>query len=229
MIAIFRIYPIAAWVRNIVPQSTNAPNDEDRQEIMNGVRRQLPTSAFYVLQGQIVLLILSLYANNITIAGYGALLRIIALLAPVRTLNNAFFVPIAAKAKFNVCRTILLLSAASAIPGIALIFIGLLFPDALLLLIGPQYRNLQDEIIIMVFSAAFMITGGSFWNLVIHRGWVKRSVLQIPINIMWILIAALTLDLSTISGALILNAGFTGSSIIIGLTELWLNSRTRST
>lgn len=229
LMAVARIFPIDAWVYKIVPRPMGIPKANELQEIMDGVRRQLPTSAFYVMQGQIVLLLLSRHADTATIAGYGAMLRIIALLAPVRTLNAAFCIPLAAKAKKNVGPTILLLAAANALPCGMLIAIGLLFPQAVLWLIGPQYGHLHDEMLVMIFSTAFIITGGSFWNLVAHRGWVKRSILQIPLGVIWVLIAGYIVDLSTISGALILNAGFTGPSVIIGVVEMWLNRQQRST
>lgn len=223
LLALLRIYPISTWVFRIIPRPTRPAEPEVLKEIMVGVRRQLPTAGFYVMQGQIVLLLLSLHAGPAVIAGYGAMQRIMALFAPARVLNMAFCVPIAAKAKRHVGRTILLLTCANALPGLAMIAFALLFPNAVLWLIGPNYAHLEAEMYIMVLTTAFTLTGSAFWNLVAHRGWVKYSLAQIPLGLLWMVGGGYILDLSTITGALILSAGFTLPSIIIGALEMYLH------
>lgn len=222
LMAVLRIFPINRWVFQLIPRPDKPPMPEDSKEVMDGVRSQLPVDAFYVLQGQIVLLLLSLHATTAVIAGYGAMSRIVALMAPIRVLNEAFYIPIAAKANRRVVvRTILLLSCANAIPGLCLITITLLFPSHVLWLVGPQYAHLEEEMYVMVFATAFSLTGGMFWNLVAHQGWMKYAFLQIPVWFLWVFGAEYIVDLSTISGALILNAGFTLPSVLIGIFELY--------
>lgn len=221
VISIGRVFPIRAWVERIAPHRPGPPLPEDVSEVVTGVRRQLPTSAFYVMQGQIVLLILSIHADNVAIAGFGALMRIAALFAPLRALNVAFFVPIAARAKSRIPRTILLLTSLNAIPGLMLVLLAATVPAAIIWLIGPQYADLEDEVLVMAICVTFTFTASTLWTLVSNRGWVKHSIAQIPIGLIWIAIATHFLDLSTISGALFLNAGFSLGPVLVGLTELW--------
>lgn len=222
LMAVLRVFPINRWVFQLIPQPDKPPLPEDSKEIMAGVRSQLPIDAFYVLQGQIVLLLLSIHATTAVIAGYGAMCRIVALMAPIRVLNEAFYIPIAAKADRRVVgRTIFLLSCANAVPGLCLIMISLLVPSSVLWLVGPQYAHLEKEMYVMVVATAFSLTGGMFWNLVAHQGWMKFAYLQIPVWLLWVFGAGYIVDLSTISGALILNAGFTLPSVLIGIFELY--------
>lgn len=222
LVAVVRIWPIRAWIFNILPKPTTAsPRPEDVEEIVTGVKRQLPVEAFYVSQMQIVLLLLSFRADAAVIAGFGALMRIAALLGPIRMVNAAFFVPIAAQAKVRVVQKILGLTVLISVPGLALVLVALLWPGVLLWLLGENYAHLRSEILIMALCVAFVQTGGEYWNLIAHRGWVEYSIFQIPLGILWVVASLFWLDLSSISGALVLNAGFTLPAFLIGTLELW--------
>ncbi|WP_376870722.1 hypothetical protein [Albirhodobacter sp. R86504] len=220
LVALARIWPIRKWVFQIVPRVTTQPRAEDVEEIVSGVRRQLPVEAFYVSQAQIVLLLLAFKADATVIAGFGALMRISALLGPIRVVNAAFFVPIVARAKDSVIQKIFGLTALISIPGLILLAIAVVIPNALLWLLGENYAHLKSEIVVLAICVAFIQTGGEYWNMIAHRGWVEYSLAQIPLGFMWIGGAVLWLDLSTISGALILNAGFTVPAILIGTLEI---------
>lgn len=220
LVALVRIWPIRKWVFQIVPRVTAQPRIEDVEEIVTGVKRQLPVEAFYVSQAQIVLLLLAFKADATVIAGFGALMRISALLGPIRVLNAAFFVPIVAQAKERVIQKIFALTALISIPGLILLAISVAIPNALLWLLGENYGHLQSEIIVMAVCVAFIQTGGEYWNMIAHRGWVEYSIVQIPLGFMWFGGALVWLDVSTISGALILNAGFTAPAILIGTLEV---------
>lgn len=219
LVALVRIWPIRKWVFKIVPRVTSEPRASDVEEIVTGVKRQLPVEAFYVSQAQIVLLLLAFKADATVIAGFGALMRISALLGPIRVVNAAFFVPIVAQAKECVIRKIFALTALISIPGLMLLAIAIVMPNALLWLLGENYAHLKTEIIVLAICVAFIQTGGEYWNMIAHRGWVEYSIAQIPLGFLWVGGALLWLDVSTISGALILNAGFTVPAILIGTLE----------
>jgi len=220
LVAVARVWPIRTWVFRIVPRSVTGPRPADVEEIATAVKRQLPVEAFYVSQMQIVLLLLSFRADLSVIASFGALMRIAALLLPFRMVSGAFFVPYVAQAKQRVASKILGLAALMSLPGLALVAIALLEPGALLWLLGENYAHLRSEILIMAICVAFMQVGGEYWNLIAHRGWVEYSVFQIPLGFLWVAAAMWLLDLSTVSGALVLNAGFTLPAIVIGTIEL---------
>lgn len=220
LVAVVRIWPIRSWVSKTLPQDVAPPRAADIAEIVIGVKRQLPVEAFYVSQMQIVLLLLSFRADAIIIAEFGAMMRIAALLGPVRVVNAAFFIPLAAQAKERVATKILALAALISLPGLALIMIASISPDILLWLLGENYAHLRTEVVIMAICAVFIQTGGEYWNLIAHRGWVEYSIFQIPLGILWVVISFFLLDMSSVSGALILNAGFTLPAFFIGTLEL---------
>lgn len=172
---------------------------------------------------QIVMFVLAFRSDPAVIAGFGALMRLAALLAPIRVLNNAFFIPFVARAKEHVALKIIGISALMSLPGFTMTAIAFLFPNLLLWLLGPNYSHLHQELLVMTLCLTFTQASGEFWNLVAHRGWVKYSSLQVLIGFAWVGIAFTLLDLTTISGALILNAGFAIGNVLIGALELYLN------
>lgn len=213
LVAILRIRPIIMWIHKLLPAGAHTSNPSDLAEMKAGVRRQMPVEIFYVFQAQIVLFVLSYFATSTDVAGYGALSRITQLLLPFQAFMYAFCVPIFARSTSKQGTLLLGLVALASLPGIMLIGVAALQPSMLLWLIGPNYADLQQETLIAAAVAAFSSAAGTAWSLVAHRGLVRWSWLQIPIGLIWCVIASLIFNLGTIKGALLLQGGFS-----IGLT-----------
>lgn len=150
------------------------------------MKHQLPVEAFYVSQMQIVLLLLAFRADATVIAGFGALMRIAALLGPIRMVNSAFFIPIVAQAKTRVGLKILGFTALIGLPCLILLGLTILWPDMVLALLGEKYAGLRNEVAVMGVATLLSVSSGAFWNLVAHRGWVEFTLFQIPIAAAWV-------------------------------------------
>lgn len=214
LVAIFRIYPIIKWIKQLLPVGTHISQPADLAEMKAGVRRQMPVEIFYVFQAQIILFVLTYFASSTEVAGYGALARITQLLLPFQAFIYAFCVPIFSRSTNKQGALLLALIGLASLPGLVLIAIAGLQPSMLLWLIGPNYENLQQEILTAAIVAAFTSTAGAAWSLVAHRGLVRWSWLQIPIGLVWCSIAPFILDLNTINGALLLQSGFSIGLIV---------------
>ncbi|MGP5107651.1 hypothetical protein [Pseudomonas helleri] len=228
LVAILRIRPIIMWIHKLLPAGAHTSNPSDLAEMKAGVRRQMPVEIFYVFQAQIVLFVLSYFATSTDVAGYGALSRITQLLLPFQAFMYAFCVPIFARSTSKQGTLLLGLVALASLPGIMLIGVAALQPSMLLWLIGPNYADLQQETLIAAAVAAFSSAAGTAWSLVAHRGLVRWSWLQIPIGLIWCVIASLIFNLGTIKGALLLQGGFSIGLIVAATMDFIRQPRTGS-
>jgi len=208
LVAILRIWPINRWIQRLLPETGHTARKDDKAEINRIVLRQLPVELFYVGQGQIILLFLTLYGSTGGIAGYGALGRIAQLLLPLQAFSYAFCMPIFAREKRRPILVLAGLIGLCATPGLLLIGCALAAPWALLWLIGPHYAHLGGTLLVCAVTTALSSVIGIAWSLVAHRGWNRFTWLQIPIGVAWCAMAPLFLKVGTIEGALWLQCGF---------------------
>ncbi len=220
LIALLRIRPILQWVQKVAPASPTPALAEDVSEISSNARRQIPVELFYIMQGQAVLLFLALWGSTQETAGYGALTRIAQLLLPVQAFTYAFCVPYFAKAQDRIVRRFFQLLFMLALPGISLAVFVAFFPDWVLIIIGPNYAGLESELLWAALATGFTSVAGNAWSLVAHRGWIRWSWIQIPLGVVWCLIALTVLPLGTITGALIFQGGFAVGLVVATALEL---------
>jgi O-antigen/teichoic acid export membrane protein len=226
LVAIVRIGPVVRWIRRLLPDIRISSLPADTREIRSVAMRQMPVELFYVFQSQIVILLLSSFGSTANVAGFGAIGRISQLLVPVSALSYAFCVPIFARATTMVVPILVTLVALSSIPGIMLILASFVSPSALLWLIGPNYSGLHEELVVCSLVGAINSIAGIAWNLAAHRGWNRWAWLQIPIGLVWCIVAPKILDVGSISGALLLGGGFSIGLIVSTVADV-INGRRR--
>lgn len=210
LVALLRIVPILKWIDQLLPkEKPKAPLDTDLTEIKTGVKRQMPVELYTVFQSQLILIVLTFYGTVNEVAGFGALTRINQLLLPVEALTFAFLIPYFSRTnKIQAFKIYFPLVLVTLIPGFMLLSLAVIFPQILLWIVGPNYANLNNELIIAVSVAVFLRGTHTAWALLAHRGWVKFSWVQIPVGLSLCLISPLVLDLSKLSDALLLQLAF---------------------
>ena len=220
-IAALRVGPIVHWIRAIVPASpNNQPSDDDYNYVRKTALRQVPSEIFMVFQTQIMLFALSFFAGTTSVADYGALSRIGQLLNPIQTLSYSLLIPIFSSATDRILSRFVSTSLLCSLPAVLLVLVSWLFPNTVLLLIGAKYADLQGPLLIAMVNAAVYSSLGIAWNLLAHRGLNHYAWLQIPVGLGWCLSAPLLLDLSRLSGALWLQAGFSLGYLVAIIAEI---------
>lgn len=210
LVALLRIGPILKWIDLLLPkEKPKVPLDTDLTEIKTGVKRQMPVELYTVFQSQIILIVLTFYGTVNEVAGFGALTRINQLLLPVEALTFAFLIPYFSRSNtIQAFKIYFPLVFVTLIPGFMLLILAIFFPQILLWIVGPNYADLNHELIIAVCVAVFLRATHTAWALLAHRGWVKFSWVQIPVGLSLCVISPLFLDLSKLSDALLLQLAF---------------------
>jgi O-antigen/teichoic acid export membrane protein len=187
---------------------TQPPNAEYKTEILKIVKRILPSAVYFSFLGQITIWLVSIIGNTSTLAQAGALSRLSMTLTVFTILISTLIVPRFARLPAN--REALLKNYLGIHLGVLLVCIGIvlatfLFPSQILWILGNQYSNLSHELLLSIIGSCLNIIVGTSFSLYSNRGWVVSPMFGIPVNLLVIVLCIKLLDLSTLSGVLILN------------------------
>lgn len=190
-----------------------------RHEILSFVKRILPATIYYCVSGQITVWLISIFGSTSSIAEVGALGRLAMILTALNAMFATLVMPRFARIPEN-SRNVLrryvhihLLLFAFVIGVIAFVS---LFPDQILWVLGKEYSNLKDELILSIIGSCFTLVAGISNSLAASRGWAMNPFVGIPIGIGIIILAILATDFSTTSGALLFN-------MLVGIASALVN------
>jgi O-antigen/teichoic acid export membrane protein len=227
--ALFRVNPIMKWVNSHFESNQHIENESYTKEMKHCVKHQMPVDIYMVLQAQVILLMLTYFAGSAQIAEYGALNRLLALFAPINAFVYAFCVPIFNRKIVNSGKVLLFMLAVTSIPGVLVVIIANNFPDILLWLIGENYNHLEKELLVASLVFLFSSIVGTFWTLLAHKGMYRWTLLQIPIGVVWFILAIWVLDLSKVTDAFILQGGFSISLLTVALMGYFFRTNKATT
>ncbi len=224
--AALQVWILRRWVKASIVW--NAPEStEYRGRILSIVKRQAPITIFHCVQGQIIVLLISIFGNEDRVAEIGALGRFAILFTLISSVMNGIIVP-----RFARCQDRALLrrrywqvAGGFALLAGSLVALSAAFPRLLLWVIGAQYANLENEVWLMMLNAAL---GGLFVCLVsltYSKGWILPAAIIIPIEITMQVALVLMFDMSTVRGVLFL--GCIGNVPGILLTIIVAHLKTR--
>lgn len=178
------------------------------KEIINLVKRILPTSIYYCLSGQITIWIISIFGNTTSLAQLGALTRLSVMLSIFNTLLTTLVIPrfaiIALDKKILLQRFIQIMLIVTFLLSF-IILIVYFFPKPILWILGNGYKGLNYELLLSIIGSCISLLSGISFSLYSSRGWAMSPAVLISINVLAIIIFASILDLSSLTGVLFLN------------------------
>ena len=198
--------------------SQQKPDDKIRNEILVVVGRMMPESIFYCVSGQITIWILSLFGNVNSLASIGAIGKFGVVFNFFAVIFGILIVPEFAKLvmiKSNLKRAIMAVLAGCFLLTIIVISITSIFSDELLWILGEQYQNLNNELVLSMICACISFFQVCFFGLNSSRGWIINPILYISMVILSIILAILIFDVSTLTGVLYFNIAVTSVQAII--------------
>jgi O-antigen/teichoic acid export membrane protein len=163
----------------------------------------IPT-LFFVVQGQLGVWLLGLLGRVQSVADLGALSRFAVLLSIITAAGNQVAAPSFARADSpdalarQVRRVVTLSLSAFATPALVLVAL----PQQALQLLGPAYTHLAQELRLVVAVALLTHLTAVTWALATAKGWVRGAWLVVPVASCAQAVAVLSLEVSTVAGAL---------------------------
>lgn len=215
-----RIRPVRAWVHQAVDGHRMVHEEGAVRRVRTIALRQVPVDVFSVVQAQAALFFLTASSANFELATYGALGRVVQLLAPFTALSLAFFTPAFAKAQDRIVPHIAGYAILGTLPALGFVALSFAAPQAVLFLLGPVYKTQVVPLQIFALCTFATTLVSQIWSLTAHRGWNKWSWVRIPIGLAWIAIAPFVLPVHTAEGAFIFFAGFSLGTLLSIILDL---------
>jgi len=179
---------------------------EVEKNILNIVKRTLPGAIYYCLSGQITIWLLTLFGTVNSIASLGALTRLTVFLNMFTVLFSTIFIPRFAKLEnsYRVLMVALMQFMFIVIlVCMAAITITWLADDSILCILGPEYRNLNHELLLSIIISCMNMISGLFFTLSSSKGWVINPILLIGGNIFSIILGVMLFNVSNLYGILL--------------------------
>lgn len=200
---------------------------DDRRAMLVAFKNQLLNGIYFALQPQITVWILTIFGTVETVAQVGALGRLAIALSLVSSAFSSLAVPRFARHAdlAHVRRWYLLLVGAMSAIGLSLIAGALLFPGPILAVLGPQYRGLERELAWMVGATAVSLVASAAYLLNSARGWVRGVWIGVPATLLVQIALVMNVDLSSIRGAILMQASAFAAPLAINLAIGLVNMR----
>ena len=177
-------------------------NSEYRRETISFLKPDLLNSIYLIVQGQIAIVLMSIFLDTSAISDVTVLGRLMVVLAILHATLSAALMPVFAreqdmgrlKGKFlrAVAIYVFILATVCAV--------AYWFPQPLLWVLGSQYANLEKELFVTVIGSCFFQLIAFMYGLIAAKGWMRFQWLYVPFTLVNHLILILTLDLHSQMG-----------------------------
>ena len=195
-------------------------NPEDREAMRGFIRSQAANAVFFCLQGQITVLLISIFGREVSsVAEVGALGRLAMIFAVLSNLLANVFAPAFARCQsrrklgWQYCLII------GGVGGFSFLLIAAaaFFPNGFLFVLGSKYAHLERELLLMVGGAVLTAMAGTLWSLNAAKAWIAGSWLYIPLTLATQLALIPFTDFSSVSGVLTFNLVSAIPSLLLNL------------
>jgi O-antigen/teichoic acid export membrane protein len=180
----------------------------------------VPQAIFFALQAQISLFLITFFGHTQGVSSVGALARLGQIFIIFKQANMLFIEPYFAKLPVTRVRsryTFTLLVAAMI--SLAVMQLTFFYPEALLWLLGPQYRDLRFEVQLAVAASAVSFFSSVLWTIHSARRFVfwwnvaLSMVLTLVVQVLFVI----NVDMSTVRNVLMLNLAMNLTSLSINI------------
>lgn len=207
------------YARGVVDLQANE-NPDDRKAMLGFIRNQAPNAIFFCLQGQITILLITIFGHRAgAVAEVGALGRLAMIFAVLGNLITNIFAPAFARCQDPRKLGWLYAGIAGAVLSFSLLVLsGAAFlPNQFLFVLGNRYSHLQYELLLMVGGATLNMITSTLWTLNASRAWIVGSWLYIPLTLGTQLLLIPFIDFSTVTGVLTFNLFSVVPSLLLNL------------
>ena len=194
------------WIKSTI--NPDAPiNKEDQRSIRKLVNSQLPSTIFFCLQGQSTIWLISIFGSTQNIAEVGALSRLSVLFTIIMSTMTSIVLPSFSRSQsFDLLvKRYWQILVACLIFSISLVLVSLFFSGELLWILGSQYANLKNEIILIMISSSVNSFAAILWSINSSRGWMNLAWLFPPVIIFSQIFLLFFLDISSVQGVILFN------------------------
>jgi hypothetical protein len=196
------------------------PSKEKRKAIVHLALPNMPNAIFYALQGQVSLLLITIFGHTSAVASIGALGRLSQIFALFAQMNPLLVEPYFAKLSRARLKANYL--GVLAVVGVLCLFVtGLAryFPQLFLWVLGPKYYGLRFEVLLSIATGSLGYLCGVLWVINSARRFVYwwNGALTITYSLLAEVLFLWKMDLSTVRGVLTLMVALASGGFLINV------------
>jgi len=196
------------------------PSPEMRKAIVHLSLPSMPNAIFYALQGQVSLLLITVFGHLTAVASVGALSRLGQIFVLLAQMNPLLVEPYFAKLpQARLKRNYLGLLAVEGAFCFLASGLAASFPQVYLWILGPKYSHLRTEVFLLVAACSMSHLSGVLWIVNGSRRfvywWNGMAVIVFTLAIEALFIWKF--DLSTVYGVLLLNLVTVAGALAVNL------------
>jgi hypothetical protein len=201
-------------------EGESSPRQE--QTIVRLALPSLPGNVFYAIQGQIMLMLITVFGHTASsVADLGALSRLSQILVFFSQMNPILVEPFFARLPaVQLKRTYLIAVGLIAVCAALFTMLAFLFPRAFLWILGPHYGQLKTEVGLVIIASAIRYLSGFMWIIHSARRFVYwwNNFLNIALTLLVQIVFLLKFDLSTVRGVLMMNIASALVALVVSVT-----------
>jgi hypothetical protein len=186
-----------------------------RRSVLRYLAPTLPGAVYFAIQGQFVVWLAAVFGGTTNLAEVGALGRLGLIMGVLGNLTSVVFLPrlagITDERRFR--NRYFAFGAALATVAVAILGAAALVPGAFLALLGPNYRGLHGELLLVVTTAGVTLLGGFAVAVNNARSWNRWQPAAVGVLVAGQIAMVATMSLSTTRGVLLFGLG----SAVLGL------------
>lgn len=199
----------------------------DRAYVRWSFLQMLPGNILFVLQTQLVILLLAIMGHGGAVADLGAVTRYTLVFGIMGGTIGGVLVPIVARSsQAHAVRSYFFICFSVGLIGLASTVLVYEFSTPLLTLLGSSYKGLEEPLRISFAGAALGGITDAMSSLNQARGWIRGAWTQLPGVVFTVTVVIATVDVSTTTGAATLSASLVLPGILTQACQLYWGSKT---
>ncbi len=191
-----------------------------RRRIVRYLTPSLPSALYFSIQAPLVVWLSATFGSTRSIAEVGAIARLGLLVGIFGSLSGVVFLPHLARIhdeRIYRWRVLQFGGLLAAIGGL-LFTAALVAPRAFLMLLGPNYRGLHSELLLVVASAWLNLLGGFLVGVNLSRAWNRWETISVAVYFACQVAFIVVLPLSTALGVLRFGLASAATGLLLQLS-----------
>ncbi|MGC6431127.1 MAG: polysaccharide biosynthesis protein [Jejuia sp.] len=179
-----------------------------RKNMIGVVKKIMPGAIYYSISGQISVWLLSIFGSTTSVAEIGALARFSLLLTVFASVFATIAIPRFSRLQKNNMQTLKIYMQLQAGVVALCLFLCLMvfaFSHYLLLILGDNYFQLENELLLVFIAGSLSLISGLSFSLGSSKGYPTNPYILIITNICFLIMGYLLFDISTLIGVLYFN------------------------
>ena len=183
------------------------PDPEVRKRMLGMVKRNMPELIYYSLSGQITIWLLSIFSSTTSVAQVGALGRFGMALNIILVLFTTLVIPRFSRLSStrNLLKYFFIIFSGIVLISLVIILFVWLFSNQLLFILGKNYMNLQNELVLYIISCCISTIISVCFSLYASRGFIMNPVFAVASNLFFLVIGISLFNITTMHGVLLFN------------------------